>query len=288
MTDDGTVEGRANEPWTHSEVDLAVAAYFDMWADWLRGIPFVKRERVAALKNVLGVRSHASIERKLMNISAVTLEQLDLYLEGYRPLRNIQGDLRRSVGEYLRGSRRIIELVDAHRLNALPAPLPADTRTEDLVVPPPARGNAGRRVRAGLTAGVLTAADDFRRRELGRGGEELVVSLERASLSRAGRPDLADQVRWASLVEGDGLGYDISSFRHDGSARWIEVKTTNFGIATPFYITRNEVAVSVQRPDVYSLYRVFDFRVQPRLYMLDGSVEETAQLDPYIYVGTPR
>ena len=139
-----------------------------------------------------------------------------------------------------------------------------------------------------MIAGAWTAADDFRRRDLGRSGEELVVGLERSSLARAGRDDLARRVRWASAEIGDGLGFDIESFRADGSERRIEVKTTNFGIRTPFYITRNEVAVSVDRPEVYSLYRVFDFRIEPRIYMLDGSVEKSAKLDPYIYIGSPR
>ena len=115
-----------------------------------------------------------------------------------------------------------------------------------------------------------------------------MVALEKSSLARLGRADLAERVRWTSVDLGDGLGYDIDSYRADGSERRIEVKTTNFGIRTPFYITRNEVAYSADYADVFSLYRVFDFRVRPRLYVLDGSVQENANLDPYVFIGSPR
>jgi hypothetical protein len=87
---------------------------------------------------------------------------------------------------------------------------------------------------------------------------------------------------------GDGLGYDISSFKDDGSPRHIEVKTTNLGARTPFFITRWEVQVSKAEAPVWSLYRVFDFRSEPKIYRLDGSVEESARLEPTVFVGVPR
>lgn len=282
------IQGRTNEAWTEAEVDAAVRTYFDMWSDWLRGTPFVKADRVRRLAEVIPARSRQSIELKFMNISSVTSERMDVYLEGYRPLPHIQQDLRRSVSEYLAHNRRIIELLEAHKANGLPPSLPLETATEDLVVSPPASSGRQSGSRPGLTAGAWTAADDFRRRELGRSGEELVVALEKASLSRLGRADLANRVRWASVEIGDGLGYDIDSFRPDGSERRIEVKTTNFGIRTPFYITRNEVDHSANYSHLFSLYRVFDFRVSPHLYVLDGSIEEKATLDPYVFVGSPR
>jgi len=287
-TREGPIEGETNRAWTEAEVDAAVSTYFDMWADWLRGTPFVKAERVRELAEEIPARSRQSIELKFMNISSVTSERMDVYLEGYRPLPHIQRDLRRSVSEYLAHNQRVIELLEAHKANALPPSLPSETATEDLVVPPPAPSGATGGSRPGLAAGSWTAADDFRRRDLGRSGEELVVALEKSSLARLGRADLAERVRWTSVDLGDGLGYDIDSYRADGSERRIEVKTTNFGIRTPFYITRNEVAYSADYADVFSLYRVFDFRVRPRLYVLDGSVQENANLDPYVFIGSPR
>jgi hypothetical protein len=106
-------------------------------------------------------------------------------------------------------------------------------------------------------------------------------------LARAGRSDLADRVVWAARDIGDGLGYDVASFFPDGRERFIEVKTTNYGVRTPFYITKGEVSFSERRSDAFSLYRVHGFARDPRLYVLDGSVKERAKLDPQVFLGIP-
>ena len=49
---------------------------------------------------------------------------------------------------------------------------------------------------------------------------------EQALLRLAGRSDLARKARWVPEEDGDGLGYDISSFAPDDWSRLIEVKTT--------------------------------------------------------------
>ncbi|HDR4901647.1 DUF3883 domain-containing protein [Bacillus wiedmannii] len=46
------------------------------------------------------------------------------------------------------------------------------------------------------------------------------------------------------MVEGDGVGFDISSFDLDDNPKYIEVKTTSGGKGTPFMISANEVAFS--------------------------------------------
>ncbi|HCF55246.1 MAG TPA: DUF3883 domain-containing protein [Bacillus sp. (in: Bacteria)] len=46
------------------------------------------------------------------------------------------------------------------------------------------------------------------------------------------------------MVEGDGVGFDISSFDLDDNPKYIEVKTTSGGKRTPFMISANEVAFS--------------------------------------------
>jgi hypothetical protein len=43
---------------------------------------------------------------------------------------------------------------------------------------------------------------------------------------RAGREDLANDIRWVSDLDGDGFGYDVRSFEPDGSERLLEIKTT--------------------------------------------------------------
>lgn len=55
--------------------------------------------------------------------------------------------------------------------------------------------------------------------------EVKVVELERARLTEANRPDLAEQVYQIS-VDDVGAGYDIYSFETDGTPRYIEVKSS--------------------------------------------------------------
>jgi hypothetical protein len=114
-----------------------------------------------------------------------------------------------------------------------------------------------------------------------------VVDLERESLRRGGRADLAERVSWTAREVGDGAGYDISSFHQDGRDHLIEVKTTNLGPLTPFYITRWEVDFSRANAEAYSLYRVHGFARDPRIYVLSGSVEDLARLEPRVFLGVP-
>ena len=55
---------------------------------------------------------------------------------------------------------------------------------------------------------------------------------------------MADQIDWVASRLGDGLGHDIVSFDENGDVLYLEVKTTNAGILTPFFISPNELAVA--------------------------------------------
>ena len=112
------------------------------------------------------------------------------------------------------------------------------------------------------------AAQAERNRVLGRAGEERVLAHERAFLASVGRADLAERVRWVSEEDGDGAGYDIESWFPEGRARLIEVKTTNGWERTPFHVTRNELAVAVNRPAEWCLLRLWNFARQPRAFEL--------------------
>jgi hypothetical protein len=116
-------------------------------------------------------------------------------------------------------------------------------------------------------------------RSLGMAGEEFALKFERWRLCQTGADQLADRVVHASLVEGDGLGYDIRSFESDGSERFIEVKTTSFGERTPFFVSANEMRFSRDRAPQFHLYRLFAFRATPRLFQLDGPIERHCHLD---------
>lgn len=122
------------------------------------------------------------------------------------------------------------------------------------------------------------AERDARNRALGRAGEERVLAHERASLLAGGRTDLAERIRWVSQVDGDGAGYDIRSFDTDGNDRLIEVKTTNGWERTPFYITRNELAVAEERRASWRLVRLWNFTRDPRAYELQPPLEAHVSL----------
>jgi len=128
---------------------------------------------------------------------------------------------------------------------------------------------------------------DAQNRRLGELGEAFVVEIERVGLRSAGRDDLARRVEWSSRELGDGLGYDIRSFDvNDESERLIEVKTTCHGASFPFYVTRNEVAVSTERASEYRLYRLHHFSTSPRIFTLEGSLHDSLTLDPAVFSAT--
>lgn len=279
--------GEQNQAWTAAEVERTVAAYFEMWRGLLVNQGTSKRAQIVSLQGELGIRSRQAIEYKFRNISSVVQERRDEWQPGYLPLANIQASLREAVDAYLTDHGELVALIEAHNANVIPGPTPDDATTDDVLVPPPSVDQRPSR-EGGVASGPRSALRDFQRREIGRSGEAWVLDLERALLKRAGREELSAQVRWTAKLDGDGYGYDIHSFRPDGRPRLIEVKTTNKGITTPFFISTHEVQVSRDRADEYSLYRVFDFRVRPKLYRLDGSVEESARLETSVFVGLPK
>lgn len=279
--------GRRGEPWTREEIEAAVAAYVSMLQGEISGIPYVKSDVVRELQPMLPERSRPSIERKMQNISAVLDQEGWDWIDGYKPLGHYQRDLQEVVLAHLGPGKRIAESIAAYEDSALPAPSARKLATEDVLVPTPSHQSRRQRTTVALTGSGMAAMRDFKQRQLGSGGEAWVLELEREQLARSGHPELADSVRWVAVEDGDGAGYDIRSYRPDGSERLIEVKTTNLGARTPFYITRWEIDVSRRNPASYSLYRVHGFARDPRIYVLDGSVEEQARLEPKVFLGWP-
>ena len=80
------------------------------------------------------------------------------------------------------------------------------------------------------------------------------------------------------------MGFDIRSFECEGAERLIEVKTTGFGRQTPFFVSRNELRVSQVQDAAYHLYRVFTYRADPRLFVLDGALNRACKLSPTQYL----
>jgi hypothetical protein len=119
---------------------------------------------------------------------------------------------------------------------------------------------------------------DHFNRSLGKAGEAFVVDLEKHRLKQGNRADLAGKVRWTAAEDGDGAGYDISSFNLEGKPRLIEVKTTNGSARTPFFITRNEFSVAREIPTQWQIYRVHLFASGPRVFTIAPPLEDNLRL----------
>lgn len=90
-------------------------------------------------------------------------------------------------------------------------------------------------------------------------GERWVLKQEIAFLTKNGRPDLAKKVTHVAKEKGDGLGYDILSYSLNDEEKFIEVKTTEGGLNSTFYVTRNELEKSKIASTKFYLYRVYNY-----------------------------
>lgn len=263
-----------------------MADYFHMVRLELAGQPYNKAAHNRGLQSRLHARSRSAIEMKHQNISAVLQDLGHWWLRGYQPLPNYQRALFEAVEAHLTSDRLFDQA--AISLANQPADVPLELAFKDFVVsaPLPSKPRINDE-RLDWARKSVFKRDYFeqeaRNRTLGLAGEKLVLEYETQRLQRDGRADLARKIEHVSIERGDGLGYDILSFDSDGRERFIEVKTTAFVAATPFFISQNEVRFSREFSDRFQLYRLFDFREMPRMFTLPGSVEGNCRLDPQTY-----
>lgn len=279
----------ASEHWSRREVEVIVADYFGMLEHEMRDETVNKAEHNRMLQEQIG-RSRGSIEFKHANISAALLELgFPLIIDGYKPRPNIQGLLREVVAERLdseealdravaaEANDRAVDAVDVEGIldTLVPAPEPQERsqRVNETLVPRKPRR-------------VNYIAIEASNRDLGARGEEFVMAYEHARLWAAGARELANRIDHVAKSQGDGLGYDILSFDADGKERLVEVKTTRFGLYTPFFASRNEVIVSQQRHEQYFIYRVCKFAKDRQLFLLNGPIEQTCVLEPVQYMAS--
>ena len=276
---------RTFRDWSRQEVDATVRDYFDMLASELLGEPFNKAASNRALRARLDTRTRGAVERKHQNISAVLIELGFPYINGYKPLVNIQSMLRDVVHEHLSSLENLVKAdVEAHQIQVAvddllgigvdpPVPTPASVREApvDYLVP-----NHHFPTINYLQMEALN-------RSLGDAGEALVMEFERARLLHEGKDRLARNVEQVSKTVGDHAGFDIRSYEVSGRDRFIEVKTTRYGKLTPFYISAGEVRFSEANVHAYHLYRLFEFRQRPRLFLLPGDVGRHVQLQAASY-----
>ena len=270
----------AQRPWTRLEVEATVRDYMEMLSLELRGETFNKAQRNERLRELLDNRSRGAVEYKHENISAVLIELGMPYVKGYKPHFNVQALLREVVPEHI--SPGLLQLV-VEDVDAQARELMVDPRTLKEVPAPLRQQPKEVRDREWAPSDDAVPVDYLRREErnrsLGDAGETLVMAYERVRLRDAGRDHLAGKVEQVSKTKGDRVGYDIHSYELNGRDRLVEVKTTRYGQYTPFYISASEVKFSATNWDKYHLYRLFEFRKQPKLFVLPGDVSTNVNLE---------
>lgn len=282
---DVELEGNGND-WSLTEVNLAVSDYFSMLTTEAQKNDLNKSAHNAELRALLNRRSKGSVEFKHQNISAV-LSDLGLpYIRGYKPRGNYQQILRERVEAFIASNPNIMDKVFQHYEVVDPDEAAFDAFTQ-VDAPRIDGNNANVRAQNRLPRKLDFAARDEQNRALGLKGEDWVYRYEKKRLREAGLPHLAEQVKWIARDVGDGTGYDIMSFNEDGGERYIEVKTTNSGANTPFYVSKNEVDFSHEMGDRFFLYRVFNFDSNAKFYVLQGSIKENAKLEVTSYRALP-
>lgn len=274
------------DAWSRDEVEVAVSDYLHMLTLELSGQVYNKSEHRRNLQAQLRGRSEGSIERKHQNISAVLIDLGCPYITGYKPLSNYQSILFDVVQDRLSED----QLFDRSAISAAeqPAVMPLAPDFNFIIEHPPLVSGVSepKTVYSARSTGVQRdyLAREARNRSLGVAGEEFVLAYERNRLKSLGVPRLGDKVEQVSRTKGDGLGFDVLSFEPDGRERFIEVKTTAFGKETPFFISRNETEFSAAFADQFHLYRLFEFRKQPKMFDLSGRIQDKVRLDPVSYL----
>ena len=261
---------------------LTVADYFDMLKLEMSHPPYVKAEHNRLLRGKLRSRSKGSVERKYQNISSV-LKDLGLrFIDGYKPLSNVQGLLREVVRQYL-DENPAIEKEIVTILDMVPNRVTVPVDYDAALVLPPSSATEGPPARRRVARKLDFAGLDARNRSLGLQGELWVMEFERARLRAADCGHLVEAIEHVSKTQGDGPGYDIRSKNLDRSDRLIEVKTTNGNRFTAFLITANALDCSRELGSSYHVYRVFEFSSNPRLFIISGPLDESVQLEPTEY-----
>lgn len=269
--------GMAGTPWTDEENDLVVESYFKMLATNLAGRDYDETEYYQQLESRLNDRTIYAIKKKHQNVTAVLDVLGERWIDDLSPLYHFQTSLMDAVNrfrshhpEFGIAASQKKELAASRETGQLPIECPPTLRNQ----PSPINQNKMQAIARKLDM----AAQSEYNKALGRAGEERAFAHEQAVLNDVGRPDLASRVRWVSVEDGDGAGYDIESYCPRGETRLIEVKTTNNWEWTPFYITQNELDVAKKCPNEWLLLRLWNFKKGPKAFELRPPLETHVDL----------
>lgn len=263
--------------WSEREVAALVADYFAMLNAEILSQPYSKTNHRQILMQIVS-RTQGAIERKHQNVSAI-LQRLGYpWIDGYKPLGNYQEALFQEVSRHVDGHTERLDAVIA-------IPEISEKTIQTVFVDRPKAGESAQSAAEIEQIGLKLdhAERDAKNRDLGRAGEEFVITVEKARLANEGLGHLAADVSWVARDLGDGLGYDIISFDENGEEIFIEVKTTRGGETSPFFLTENERVTAIRKGGRYRLYRVFHFSRRPKIYVIHGPLDEVLHLAATVY-----
>jgi hypothetical protein len=272
--------------WTRAEVETIVAAYFEMLAKEQAGVPYTKSETRRRLLPLLNSRSEASVEYKNRNISAVLAKNGQPYITGYIPAYNYQKlVLEEAVFAHLRSKP---EVEDAFRQFAEGEVQTGAIRYDQIKEQMPTRGlmveESARPFRNPVKINYIER--EQKNRQIGLTGEGIALEYEKWRLIHAGKESLIDRIEWVSKTQGDGLGFDILSRNTNGTDRYIEVKSTKLTKEAPFFFSEQEFQFSKQNASNFYLYRIYNLRTAPRLFIANGPYDQFCNLRPTHYKAT--
>jgi hypothetical protein len=271
--------------WTNTEVDLIIADYFSMLDKELSGQSYNKTEHRRALIEHLNLRSNASIEFKHANISAVLIKLGLPFIKGYMPRYNYQNILEERVIKYLRNQKgtlepkfiQFAEFIPSHPVNYDFSKI-IDEAPEPQLVAEPTIKYAKRPIKINYLEREQTNIS------LGEQGESLVIEYEKWNLINNGKNSLADKIEWVSKFD-DGAGFDILSKNLNGTDKFIEVKTTKLSKDTPIFFSKNEYEFSKEKSAHYTLYRVFNFTKNPKIFLVNGNFDSFCKKEAVQFKG---
>ncbi len=267
--------------WSIDEINAIVDDYMSMLLQDLKGEKYNKTSHREKLKPHLNNRTDGSIEFKHQNISAALIDLDYPYIDGYKPRFNYQNELFQAISK--KTEEIDLDLPDIIDKNLNKTKKSSKDLTPILTeVQPPTtinrKINPYEKIEFGRNNKKNYALIENNNKNLGRRGEELVLEFEKQRVTKL-KLDVS-KVQWISEDKGDDEGYDILSLNDDGSARYIEVKTTTQGIDFHFFISGREVEFSRRNKDNYFIYRVFNLNKSPNFYTQKGYVIESFELFP--------
>ena len=271
--------------WTREEVILIVKDYFDMFRMELDSIPYNKAAHRRKLTPLLNNRDN-SIEFKHQNISGVLANMGLPYIKGYKPLFRYQQLLEDEVVFFLENNKLFFEKEFKKFADEKIGPIVKKINFEKIIdKKSPAKTKTTEKEPSFLPIKTNYLAKEQNNRQLGEKGEQLVYDYERWRLIKAGKENLADRIEWVSKEKGDGMGFDILSKNTNGKDMFIEVKTTKLAKETPIYFSRNEWRFAQINGKDFFLYRVFNFKEYPQIFIKRGNYESFCKMQPQSFKG---